>query len=82
MKYQVSPLLLFSAIVLGILIVGIVDPYPAWGMKVIGYLTPIIIIPIAIDVLIQKFSKNHFYTCIIEAILILVFIIVAAQVLY
>jgi hypothetical protein len=82
MKYQVSPLLLFSAIVLGILIVGIVDPFPAWGTKVIWYLTPVILVSIAIDVLIQKFSKNHFYTCIIEAILILFFIIAASQVLY
>jgi FtsH-binding integral membrane protein len=82
MKYQVSPLLLFSAIAFGALMVVIFVPDPKWGSMAIYQLISVIIVSLAIDFTIQKFSKSHMWTCIIEVVMILVFLIIIANVLF
>lgn len=81
-NYRVSPLLLFAALIVGALIVGLVDPYPQWGNKVILYLSPAILLTLGIDFVFQKYIKSNAVLWIAESIVIVIALAVTSQVMY
>ena len=80
MKYKLSPLNFFSAIVFGALLVTIFVPDPMWGNRLKIYLVATIIVAMAVDYLFQRYMKKHSVTCIIEAVMILLFLILNSMI--
>lgn len=81
MKYKLSPLNIFAVFLLSLGVISFIDPDDQHGGLLLMYLIPAIVIGLFIDVIMQFFLRNYFLICVIEMILILIFIILNSNIL-
>ena len=81
MNYKISPLNIFAGIVLVVMIYSLIFPDPKFGTLVIVYLIPVIIVCLVLDYILQKLIKKYLITCIVEFVIVVLFVLLNSPVL-
>jgi hypothetical protein len=70
MRYRLTPMNVFAALCLGVLIVSLIEPDDKWGVLALPYLGMIIVLSLALDFFLQKMINRYGALCLIEVSLI------------